>query len=61
MSDSFGRSLKTPPAIRVERIAWFHDGSRLLVSGSVDGNDEVDNESHPGLWILDLSGESLAR
>lgn len=55
MSDSFSRSLNTPAGIRVDRIAWFHDGSKLLVSGSVGGNDAA-GDSHPGLWILEIDG-----
>src|SRR5262249_4532604 len=55
MSDGSSRSLATPVGMRVDRIAWFHDGARLLVSGAVDVNDAVD-DAHPGLWILDSSG-----
>src|SRR5262249_15224834 len=55
MSDSSSRALDTPGGIRVGRIAWFHDGSRLLVSGSVDGND-APGDSRSGVWILDTGG-----
>ncbi|HEY2016658.1 MAG TPA: protein kinase, partial [Bryobacteraceae bacterium] len=55
MSDGVSRSLGTPAGIRVERIAWFHDGSRLLVSGFV-ANDDRSNDFHYGIWILAVGG-----
>ncbi len=36
MSDGVTRTLNTPAQVRVDRIAWFADGRRLLVSGLLD-------------------------
>jgi serine/threonine protein kinase len=33
LSDNFSRSLATPKSLQVNQIAWFADGSKLLVSG----------------------------
>ena len=55
MNDSLIRSLSTPAGLRVERIAWFHDGSKLLVSGSVMGGNPV-GDFHTGIWILAVDG-----
>jgi Tol biopolymer transport system component len=54
MSDGFSRQVDTPGGLRVTRIAWFPDGSRLLVSGSaVDGNVGGDN---PAIWVIPVAG-----
>jgi len=55
MSDGFSRSLSTPAGLRVDRIAWFHDGSRLLVSGSSVGDNPV-GDFQAGIWILAIQG-----
>jgi Tol biopolymer transport system component len=55
MSDSFSHSLSTPAGLRVDRIAWFHDGSKLLVSGIVGGDNPV-GDFQAGIWILAVEG-----
>jgi Tol biopolymer transport system component len=55
MSDSFSRSLNTPAGLRVDRIAWFHDESKLLVSGFVAG-DDPSGDFQAGIWILPVGG-----
>ena len=55
MSDSFSRSLSTPAGLRVDRIAWFHDGSKLLISGFVEGDNPVGN-FQSGMWTLAVEG-----
>jgi hypothetical protein len=37
MSDGFSRQVNTPDGVRVNRIEWFPDASRLLMSGSMVG------------------------
>ena len=46
ISDGATRQLNTPPAFRIDRIAWFPDGKRLLVSGSPDG------DQRPVIWEI---------
>src|SRR5262245_5257464 len=46
MSDGFSQALGTPAGLRVNRIAWFANGSKLLLSGSL----AVDRQ--PGIWEL---------
>jgi eukaryotic-like serine/threonine-protein kinase len=47
MSDGFTRPLNTPAGLTVDRIVWFADGSRLLVSGSVS--------DHPSaIWVTPI-------
>src|SRR5581483_628677 len=51
ISDGFTRPLSTPEGLRVDRIAWFPDGSRLLLSGTLQG-DEAIAHYRPDVWIL---------
>jgi Tol biopolymer transport system component len=54
MSDGISRQLNTPEGVRVSHIAWFADGSRLLVSGStVDSAMGGDN---PAIWVIPTAG-----
>jgi Tol biopolymer transport system component len=55
MSDGFSQPLSTPAGLRVDRIAWFPDGSKLLLSGSLGGDDTV-GDSQPGIWVMATSG-----
>ncbi len=54
MSDGFTRQLNTPPDFRIDRIAWFSDGKRLLISGSRA------LERRPDIWIIS-SGTRVPR
>lgn len=46
MTDGFTRQLNTPPDFRIDRIAWFSDGKRLLISGSRG------LEQRPDIWVI---------
>jgi Tol biopolymer transport system component len=46
MSDGSSQALGTPGGLRVNRIAWFADGSKLLLSGWLVGDRQ------PGIWEL---------
>ncbi|MGH9446736.1 MAG: hypothetical protein ACRD3O_13535, partial [Terriglobia bacterium] len=48
MSDGFTQPVSTPPGLSVDRIAWFADGTRLLVSGST-------SNQFNGVWIIPVS------
>jgi serine/threonine protein kinase len=48
MSDGFTRPLSTPQGLQVDRVAWFADNSRLLVSGTID--------HRAGVWVIPLDG-----
>jgi Tol biopolymer transport system component len=51
MSDGFTQSLATPPGLQVTRVAWFTDGSRLLLSGTL-------GDRRGGIWVLPVHGGS---
>jgi Tol biopolymer transport system component len=55
MSDGLSRALSTLPGMQVQRIAWFGDGSRLLVTG------QTDKAARPGIWIVPVSRGLPAR
>jgi Tol biopolymer transport system component len=46
MSDGSSQALGTPGGLRVNRIAWFANGSKLLLSGWLVGDRQ------PGIWEL---------
>jgi Tol biopolymer transport system component len=46
MSDGSSQALGTPGGLRVHRIAWFANGSKLLLSGWLVGDRQ------PGIWEL---------
>ncbi len=52
MRDGFTRLLNTPEQLEINRIAWFSDGSRLLVSAKL--NDRS------GIWVAAISGREPA-
>jgi Tol biopolymer transport system component len=60
MSDGFTRPLNTPEGLRVGRIAWFPDQSKLLVSGSAEASDAPGNE-HPGVWVMPADGGAAVK
>ncbi len=57
MSDGLTRPVKTPPGLQVDRIVWFSDGSRLLISGSPSSHDGI-GASGGGIWVMRVNGES---
>jgi Tol biopolymer transport system component len=54
MSDGFTGPVLTPTGLSVDRIAWFADGSRLLVSGSV-------GDQPSGVWVIPIHDGSARR
>lgn len=48
-------STTLPPSFSAERMQWFPDGQRLLISGRA-GNGE-----NPGLWVLDTRNGQATR
>ena len=54
MSDGSTHPLSTPVGLSVDRIAWFADGSRLLVSG-------VPIYGHAGIWVIPILAGSVQR
>ena len=55
MGDGFSQALTTPAGLHVDRIAWFPDGSRLLVSGSLRDADKV-GDYKVGIWLMAANG-----
>src|SRR4029077_639102 len=51
MPNGLDRPLDAPPDIRVNRISWYRDQSRLLVSGYQSG--------HFGLWLIPVNGSPV--
>ncbi len=50
-----GAAAALPPAFSAERLQWFPDGQRILISGRQgDGNN-------PGLWVLDTTTGEATR
>ena len=46
MNDGFTAKLNTPPDFHIDRIAWFSDSKRLLISGSRG------LEQRPDVWVI---------
>jgi serine/threonine protein kinase len=55
MSDGLARPLTTPTGLRVDRIAWLPDGSKLLLSGSQEGDGST-GDYQPGIWVMPVTG-----
>jgi serine/threonine protein kinase/dipeptidyl aminopeptidase/acylaminoacyl peptidase len=53
MSDGLTQPLDTPSGLRVDRIAWFNDGSKILVEGSMTG---ALDKYEPGIWVMPAEG-----
>ncbi|MGH9608349.1 MAG: protein kinase domain-containing protein [Bryobacteraceae bacterium] len=49
MSDGFTSPVPTPMGLKADRISWFADGSRLLVSGAIDGGNS-------DIWTIPVNG-----
>lgn len=52
-SDGLTQPLKTPRGLRVDRIAWFKDGSKILLEGSMVGTPDP---YEPGIWVMPAEG-----
>jgi len=53
MSDGLTQPLDIPSGLRVARIAWFNDGSKILVEGSMTG---ALDKYEPGIWVMSAEG-----
>ena len=60
MSDGASRALPTPDGLRVDRIAWFADGAKLLVSGSL-GASGIPAGDHPAVWTIPADGGAVEK
>ncbi len=52
-SDGLTQPLNTPRGLRVDRIAWFKDGSKILLEGSMIG---APDQYEPGIWVIPPEG-----
>jgi Tol biopolymer transport system component len=50
-----GAAATLPPSFSAERLQWFPDGKRILISGR-EGNG-----NNPGLWVLDVATGAATR
>jgi Tol biopolymer transport system component len=53
MSDGLTQPLNTPSGLRVDRIAWLNDGSKILVEGSMTG---ALDKYEPAIWVMPEEG-----
>jgi len=60
IGDGFTRPLSAPEGLRVDRIAWFADGSKLLLSGSLQGDEAIEHY-RPDIWMMPLNGASAEK
>jgi len=49
MSDGLSQPLDALKALRVDRMVWFQDGSRILINGSMAG---ALDRYEPGIWVM---------
>ncbi|MBV9084658.1 MAG: protein kinase [Acidobacteriaceae bacterium] len=52
-SDGLTQPLNTPRGLRVDRIAWFKDGSKIMLEGSMIG---APDEYEPSIWVMPAAG-----
>lgn len=57
-SDGLTQPLNLPGGLRVNRIAWFNDGSRILLEGSMGA---VPDQYEPGIWVMPANGGNPAQ
>jgi Tol biopolymer transport system component len=55
MSDGETRHLNAPADLNIDRIAWFADGHRLLVSAASQ------TDTRAGLWVVPIDGTAAQR
>jgi eukaryotic-like serine/threonine-protein kinase len=61
MNDGIILPLDTPAGLHdVDRIAWFPDGLKLLVSGSLDADGAMGHDQ-PGIWVMATGGGESER
>jgi serine/threonine protein kinase len=56
MSDGLTQSFDALKALRVDRMVWFSDGSRILINGSLAGTLD---RYEPGIWVMSADGGTL--
>jgi Tol biopolymer transport system component len=58
MSDGHSWPLDTLKGLRIDRMVWFNDGSRVLINGSMAG---ALDKYEPGIWVMPEEGSKLER
>lgn len=53
MSDGLSQPLDSLKGLRVDRMVWFDDGSKVLINGSLAGALDKDE---PGIWVMPAEG-----
>ena len=56
MEDGLSQPIDALKGLRVDRMVWFHDGSRILISGSMAG---ARDKYQPAIWVMPADGGSL--
>jgi hypothetical protein len=56
MSDGLSRPLDDLKGLRVDRMVWFNDASRILINGSRPG---ALDKYEPGIWVIPAEGGRL--
>ena len=56
MSDGNSQPLDTLKGLRVDRMVWFNDGSKVLINGSMAGDLD---KYEPGIWVMPAEGGRL--
>jgi len=52
-SDGLTQPLNLPSGLRVDRMVWFNDGSKILLEGSIAG---ALDQYEPGIWVMSAAG-----
>jgi eukaryotic-like serine/threonine-protein kinase len=56
MDDGLSQPVDALKGLRVDRMVWFHDGSRVLINGSMAG---ARDKYQPDIWVMPADGGSL--
>jgi serine/threonine protein kinase len=56
MSDGLSRPLDDLKGLRIDRMVWFHDASKILINGSRPG---ALDKYEPGIWVMPAEGGRL--
>jgi eukaryotic-like serine/threonine-protein kinase len=56
LSDGNSQPLDALKGLRVDRMVWFNDGSRVLIDGSLAG---ALDRYEPGIWVMPAKGGAL--
>ena len=55
-SDGLSRPVDALKGLRVDRMVWFNDGSKILINGSMAG---ALDKYEPGIWVMPSEGGGL--